>query len=176
LRESMHELSEQVRRLSEEVALSWWILNQYSDLLQKPLSQVNLLSYVLAAAAEAAARTTILPPALSMPALIAKSLKGCKQSRVKDIALLALFQESDSVSVVLEQHPMDHGEPTRILLVSSILGRIREFNDASLAVSTTTRFFPGTKSDMQVAPSRVATQYYDELVFLSSLSQLHGEV
>src|ERR1035441_1745563 len=68
----------QLLRLSEESAMLWWLINEYSDSLQKSTPNISALDYAIAAAVEASRRTLILPPPNSMGALLTRALKPCR--------------------------------------------------------------------------------------------------
>jgi GTPase-associated system helical domain len=165
-------LSEQIRRLAEESALLWWVLGEYSTSLERRTTGLTRGEYALAAGAEAADRTHILPPPPSAGALLTRALKPCKADSKKPLTLVDFLNATDRDLRATILKRIDIGASPDLVPLTTGLAKTEEFDDAAAAVKVLPRICPGVKVEHAISPSEAAQQFYDELMFLKALRVL----
>jgi len=174
IKESHRALARRVRRLAEESALLWWLLGEYSACLKLPVSSVSAADYALAAAAEAADRTHILPPPPSIGALLARSLKPCKDRGRKklNIAQYVAGKNGDWRAEYLKK--LEFANCVDLVPLTTVISKCQEFGDAEGAMKVIPNICPGVNSKLELLPTEAAQQFYAELMFLKALVAARG--
>lgn len=172
--ESSHELlAKRISRLAEESSLLWWLVVGYSDVLQKPISELTSDSYAFAGAAEAADRTNIVPPPPSIRPLFRKVFQGCKPSQKK--STLADYVKAANAkwrSAYLTS--VNASDCFAVCPVTAALAKTEELGSPAQAFKVLRKISPGVKADIQLAPEEAAVQLYNEILFLRALRAMEG--
>jgi len=166
---SHKELARRIEQLAEETALLWWVLGEYSDSLQQPVSKLDPESYALAAAAEAAQRTVRLPPSPSIGPLLRRVLQPCKSSE-KKIELSDYLKATDSPWRASQLKSFNVADYRDLSPLCAAVEKTEELGSASAALKAVAKLCPGVKSDLPLAPAQAAQQFYNEIVFHRALS------
>jgi hypothetical protein len=160
---------QQVRRLAEETQLLWWVVGDYSPTLSKRTAELAAISYALVAAAEAAARTLILPTPPASAALLIRVLGSCKSPRKK--ATLEELLTATNGDWRRRQVAATKSEDCRDLVpFCTALEKMEEFDDGAQAVRAVLKLCPDLKPKSELVPDEAARQYFCELSFLAALA------
>lgn len=165
------QLTTRLRRLAEESSIAWWILGEYSELLGKPVSTVSADQYSLAAAAEAARRTRVLPPPSSMKAVLGRALKGCRKPGKAKLSISHYLGQQISWSVDYLKK-VNAGDCIELVPLTAALQKMNELDDAAAVTKALPRLCPGIEQTASLTPVTAATQFYNELMFLRALDEL----
>jgi hypothetical protein len=163
-------LNGQIRRLAEESAILWWVLGEYSPLLQRRTAEIESSDYALVVAAEAADRTSILPPPRSIDALLARALAPCKKGTKKNPTLAHFLNKTKGDWRADYLQRLNYSECEEFVPFTIGLAKAREFNDASAAIKVLPQLCRGFDASLTLSPEQVANQFYIELCFTKSLS------
>jgi len=163
--ESVLEMGEAIKRISEENQFSWWILGRQSSVLKKRREMLTTKEYAFIVAIEAAARMTSLPPPPSVDALITEALTHCKKPSNDPVPLAALIEtvNKDSLNAAI-----DHTAARQLVPVTILLS----FKKKDDKVETAAYQDLGLPLKLQIPPAEAAIQYFHELAFLKALSLL----
>jgi hypothetical protein len=163
--EAVLELGDAMGRIAEENQFLWWLLSRRSSLLNKRREKITAKEYALVAGAEAAERVKVLPPPASVESLIAEVLSHCSKASNTAISLSELIDaaKTDNLRTAV-------AEPDALELcpLTGLLG----VRHAGGAIDGATLGKFGLDPTLKVSPSHAATQYFRELMFLSSLAEL----
>ncbi|WP_263417857.1 GTPase-associated system all-helical protein GASH [Terriglobus albidus] len=162
----------QLLQLSEETALLWWIVNEYSDRLKTSTALLSKLEYAIAAAIEAAERTQILPPSNSMNALLARSLKHCVDTSDEPQSFRQLLEATKERWQAITISPPNPPETKGLLPISTALSKVAEFDNVAGAVQVLSHLCPGLNVETPISATEVAQAAYAEITFLKALSLL----
>lgn len=160
-------LAGRIQQLAEESSLAWWVLNEYSDSLQQPVSDLTLQEYALIAGSEAAMRTLFQPPPHSIGPLIAKVLKLCKSGKKKPV-LADYFETLQPSWRALEVKKWAITDCRDLVPISTGLEKTEELG-AESAMKVLPKLCPGIVTELLMQPEMAALQYFNELAFLQNL-------
>jgi len=172
IRESNQHLAGQVRRLAEESSLLWWVLSEYSSILKCASDKIDRPAFSLVAAAEAAGRTHILPPPASIGALLDRALKPCKAGSKRSLVLGDFLDATDPGFREEQLKKINGADCVDLVPIITALSKCQEFGEAASAVKVLPNLCPGFDPTHALSPTEVALQFYQELMFLKSLSAL----
>jgi len=166
--DSHTKLSARVAQLAEETALLWWVLNEHSDTLQKPVANLDREEYALAAACEAAKRTHLLPPPPSIGPLLARSLKSCKPGKTRPVFADYLEAAKLNGCIIQMKSPL-LADCRDLLPICAALEKMAELGDLDSVLKVIPKLCPGVSGKQPLAPEQAAQQFYNELIFLRAL-------
>jgi hypothetical protein len=167
-------LASEVRRLAEETGMLWWILTEYSASLDCPTSDLTATEYALAAAAEAADRTQIVPPPLSADALVTRALRPCKSAPDKTLTLADFLAATNPTWRDVRLTQIGHIDFPYLVPVTTALTKNQEIDDAAQAAQVAAKLCPGIVAEHPLSPSEIAHLFYCELMFFKALSALEA--
>jgi hypothetical protein len=165
---SHRELANRIEQLAEESALLWWVLAEYSDALQRPVSKLAPEAYALAAAAEAAQRTMNLPPPPSIGPLLARALQPCKASE-KKLVLSDYVKATDPLWRAAHVKSVNVVDCRDLSPLCAALEKTEELGSATTGLKAVAKLCPGVKGDLPLTPAQAAQQFYNEILFLRAL-------
>jgi hypothetical protein len=165
VKESHKQLGEVIGRLTEESQFLWWLIGRRSPFLNKRREELSAAAYCLPAAAEAAERVGLLPPAASVESLIDATLAQCTKGERDSTSLGDLISSADPTWVQRVAHTPEVSDLTPI---ASLLGASSQ--KGKLTAESLKRF--GISARMKFSPFEVAEQYFRELMFIRALEQL----
>jgi GTPase-associated system helical domain len=165
-------LAKRVEQLAEESALLWWVLAEYSDALQQPVHKLTAESYALAAASEAAQRTTHLPPPPSIGPLLARALQSCEPSGKKKLVLANYVKAANPLWRAAHVKSVNVSDCRDLNPLCAALEKTDELGSAPTALRTLSKLCPGVKGELPLTPSQAALQFYNEILFLRALDAL----
>ena len=169
--ESHRELARRIARLAEESALLWWVIAEYSDALNKPVTNLIPEDYALPAATEAAQRTIHLPPPPSIGPLLVRALKGCNESEKKP-KLIDYLKGTAIDWRVAYVKSIRIAECRDLAPISAALEKTEELGSGATALKALEKLCPGLDNKLSVAPEQAAQQFYNEIVFLRALEAI----
>jgi hypothetical protein len=164
----------QILRLSEESALLWWLINEYSDRLKKNTAGLSTLEYALAAAVEASERTHVLPPSNSMNALISRALTPCRVEPDEPFSLDQLLGATDAEWRTPFVNGLSLVDSKGLLPIMTGLAKTDEFGNAASATQVLPNLCPGLNLAIRISAANAAKATYAEIMFLEALSQISG--
>lgn len=159
------ELGDVLGRLSEESQFLWWLVGRRSSSLNLRRDKLTPEAYALPAAAEAAERVTLLPPAGSMESLLDEALAQCgvpKRLHAPLVEFIDAAAEEWVKGAVTASTAPDLTPLTGILAVRRAGGKA----DANTLKQL--RIPPKTEA----SPAEAARQYFHELMFLRALREI----
>ena len=169
IRDGDSKAADQIRRLAEESALLWWVFNEHSSVLDRPLSSLSVAEYALFAGFEAADRSHVIPPSPSMHALICRALRCCKGSSNKKLPLadyLGAIDEGRRLSILQK---FNFADCLDLVPIITALSKCQECQDVGYAMKVLPNLCQGIASDIELLPTEAAQQFYAELLFLNAL-------
>jgi len=163
---------QQIRRLAEETGLLWWLLGEYSTTMKQERASVEVETYSLIAAAEAAERTLIVPPPPSIYAILGRALAGCKQQKSGKFPLKRFVGAPDAVwrGNFILSHPANDCADLVPLLTA--LAKTNEAGGIQVLAKVLPQACPGVEADIPLSGPETSNQFYNELMFLKSLANL----
>ena len=163
-------LGKQIRRLAEESALLWWVVNEYSSSLDCRTSELAASEYAIVAATEAAERTHLLPPPRSAKALLTRALKPCKKKATATFTLEQLLSATPASSrnSLVKTLRLEHCKDLVPLLTGLI--KTEEFGSATAAAQVLEKLSQGFDSSYLLSPPQAAFCAYCELMFIKALN------
>jgi len=172
IKEGNKRLSDQIRRLAEESALLWWVISDSCFTLKRRTTSLTSVEFSLVAGAEAAQRTIILPPPVSIGFLLNRALAPCKAATKKKLSLQDFLEASDAcfrAELLAKLNFADCGE---LLPITTALSKSQEFGEAASVSKVMPNLCPGFNVDHPLLPEDAALQFYNELIFLKALAEL----
>lgn len=159
------ELGESLRRIAEENQFVWWLLSRRSSLLGIRRDKISSKEYFLVAAAEAAERVSVLPPPVSVGALIDEVLTHCAKSSNGTAPLADLVRAANigSLNAVISVPGVRDLCPLVCLVERRRRGNEidgQALQELNIPVS------------FKISPGDLANQYFRELTFLRGLACL----
>lgn len=170
IQDSHSTLANQVKRLSEETALLWWVLSEYSTSLKRRTAEMSPVSYSLAAASEAADRTHVMPPPSCSNELLIRALKPCEVGAVSTFPIAEFLTAADNEWRVALLKKIDIAGVTDLVPLLLCLAKYQEFGDADSAIKVIPRLCPGFTTERRLSPEEASHQFYAELMFLKALA------
>lgn len=167
-------LGERLQQLAEELALLWWVFNEYSDELQAPLAELSPQAYALAAASEAAKRTHIMPPPPCIGPLLDRALRNCKAGK-KNAVLADYVEAADSAWRTNQAKALKVNDCRDLVPLSTAIEKAEELGDPASALKAIPKLCPGVSTSSALSPIQAAQQFYNELAFLRALSDTRAE-
>ena len=161
-------LSARQAQLAEETGLLWWVLNEYSDALGMPVSELSAQNYALVAASEAAKRTQMLPPPPSIGPLLIRALTSCRSSK-KELTFADFISATDSGWRTAQAKAISAVDCGDIVPFCLAIQKSEELGDVSMALKALPKL-SGISGDLVLSPFQAALQYYQELIFLKALT------
>jgi hypothetical protein len=162
----------QIRRLSEETDLLWWVLSESCFTLKSRTNDLTVVGFALIAAAEAAQRTHVLPPPVSMDALLRRALAPCKTKSKGHFLLQDYLGGLDISFRDAQLTKMFFADCTDLLPISAALAKYQEFGEVTPAINVIPNICPGFKVDKEILPIDASLQFYNEIMFLKALALL----
>lgn len=164
IKESHQQLGEVIGRLTEESQFMWWLIGRRSPSLNRRREQLSGKEYAFLAAAEAAKRVKLLPPAASVASLLDEVLSQCKAGSAS-ASLPELIASTDDawVRTVVSILPAPELTP-----LAALLAEKKEKGKCSTIALKTFRILAKTK----VTPVEASRQYFNELMFLRAMKEL----
>ena len=155
-----------IGRLTEESQFLWWLIGRKSPSLNRRRDQLTQETYAFPAAAEAAKRVTLLPPAASVASLIEEVLSQCGKVERASLSLPELIASVDSnwVQTVASVLPAPDFTPLSALLAE------RKGN-VNLIAATLKRLRISAKT--KTTPVEASIQYFKELMFLRAIGKVN---
>lgn len=165
LGDAVNELGDTMGRISEENQFLWWLVGRRSSILNTRRDKLAPKNYALVAAAEAAERVTLLPPAASVESLLDEVLSQCGTDPDSHIPLVDILGTTNPDWVKIAET----GSVTKDLTpIASLLGIQREAGKVDAQALKQLHLSTKGKS----SPAEAARQYFRELMFLRALKQL----
>ena len=161
-------LANRIEQLAEESALLWWVLAEYSDALQRPISELSPETYALAAAVEAAQRTIQLPPLPSIGSLLARALRLYKATN-KKLVLADYVKATDPIWRADHVKSVIVADCRDLSPLCAAIEKTEELGSAATAITALPKFSPGVNGKLPLTPAEAAQQFYNEIVFLRAL-------
>lgn len=166
MKESHSKLGEVINRLTEETQFLWWLVGRRSPMLNSRRALLTAETYALPAAAEAAERVALLPPAASVESLLDEALAQCNErgrdsASITDLIAAAnaeWLQRTASTITVLELAPL-----------AALLAGRRASGKEDARLLKQLRISPR----MKATPAEAARQYFHELMFLRALEEVN---
>jgi len=168
--ESNARISGHLQQLAEESSMLWWVVSEFSDAFQKPVTDLAAQEYALAAASEAAQRTRLLPPPPCIGPLIDRALKPCKPGKKQPV--FADYLEATKPDWRATQVKLLSVADCRDLVPFCVaLEKTEELGEAASALKVLSKLCPGVSGEMPLPPTDAAQQFYAELIFLRALAE-----
>jgi hypothetical protein len=166
LKESHEQCAAAIGRLSEESQFLWWILGRRSPLLKAGRGELSTEAYALSAAAEAAARVWVLPPATSVEALIGEALAQCGNDARASTSLLELIAAGRVQPPAMKA---DAADLLKLVPIAALV--VEQHNRGKVDAGWFKKL--AVRQKTKVTPIQAARQYFRELTFLRALEELH---
>lgn len=164
MKESHQQLGDVIVRLTEESQFLWWLIGSRSSALNICREQLATDVYALPAAAEAAERVAILPPAASIESIIDETLLQCGKKSAPSMTVHDLVVSADAswAQGVTNLAGASELTPVAYLLAARLqTGKL----DATLIKTF------GLPAKMKITQHEAAHQFFHELVFLRALDE-----
>ena len=165
IKESHQQLGKVIGRLTEESQFLWWLVGRRSSALNKSRETLAVAAYALPAAAEAADRVTLLPPAASVESLLDEVLTQCGEGTPTKMLLSDLIAATESEWIQREANSTVAADLTPL---ASILAARKAGGKSDATLLKQLRIQPKMKS----SPQEFARQYFRELIFLRAIQQM----
>lgn len=165
-------LENQIRRLAEESALLWWVVNEYSSSLNRRTAEISSWEYVIVSAAEAAERTHLIPPPRSAHALLTRALKLCVQSADPTGNFERILSGASPTWRAEFVKTLKLDQCGSLLPIVTGLAKSDEFGSTVASVQVLPKLCPGVDVQALLSPSRAAFAAYCELMFIKALNIL----
>jgi hypothetical protein len=162
MKESHQQLGDIIGRMSEESQFLWWLIGRRSSALETRRELLTADGYALPAAAEAAERVLVLPPASSVESLLDEVLSQCGKKSGAPMGPANILVNLDSkwiqnVTPVANAHELTP-------LVSLVASR-----PATGKVDAAATKAAGLPPKIKFTAAEAARQYFRERVFLRAL-------
>lgn len=162
MKESHQQLGEVIVRLTEESQFLWWLIGHRSPALNVRREQLAADAYALPAAAEAAERVAILPPAAGIESILGETLSQCGKKSATNMTLPDLIASIDANWAQSAASTANELTPIASLLAMRP-------PTGKLAADSIKKF--GIPSKMKITPLEAARQFFRERVFLRALEE-----
>ena len=164
IKESHQQLGDVIVRLTEESQFLWWLIGHRSFALDVHREMLAVDAYALPAAAEAAERVAILPPAASIESILAETLSQCGKKSAPNMTLPDLITSVDAKWAQRATSATTANELTPIANLLAVRPQTGKFD-----VNLTKKL--GIPAKFKVTPLEAACQYFRERVFLRALEE-----
>ena len=165
MKESHQQLGEVIGRLTEESQFLWWLVGRRSSALNRLRELLTAKIYALPAAAEAAERVALLPPAASVESLLDEALAQCAEGGLASMPLADLIAAADADWMQRVASTVAVPELTPL---AALLAKWRTDGKLDASFFKQLRISPKLKA----APSEAARQYFRELIFLRAVEEI----
>jgi hypothetical protein len=165
MKESHQQLGEVIGRLTEESQFLWWLIGEHSSALDMRRKELAVEAYALPAAAEAADRVSLLPPAASVESLLDEVLAQCGKGTQTKMLLSDLFA---ATKVEWIQRAANSTGAADLTPLASMLAVHKAGEKPDASSLKLLRIQPKTKA----SPQEAARQYFRELMFLRSIQEV----
>lgn len=165
MKESHQRLGEVINRLTEESQFLWWLIGRQSPSLHIRREMLSREAYALPAAAEAANRVMLLPPASSVESLLDEAISQCKRGGRDSVSLPDLIEAADANWLKDTQLTASAVELTPF---TALLAERQHGKSLSQAVLKRL-LIPG---NTKVTPIEASHQYFRELMFLRAIQEM----
>lgn len=162
MKASHERLGEVIGRLTEESQYLWWLIGRWSPNMKTRRDPLSAAEYALPAAAEAAARVSLLPPAASVEALLEEVLNQCGKRGEAKTSLLDLLLDGNHTQD-------DKTKATQELTPLATLLAERSQSSKPDVDSLKRLGFPPKAT---ISPIEAARQYFRELVFIRAMADI----
>ena len=162
VKESHQQLGDVIVRLTEESQFLWWLIGRRSPALNIRRELLGADSYALPAAAEAAERVAILPPAASIESILGEALAQCEKKSAASLTLPDLVSSADANWGKTAVSAAAANELTPVAqLLTAWVQTGKQDADAIKKI--------GFPAKTKVTPLDAARQYFRERIFLRAL-------
>lgn len=155
----------QWEKLMEESQFLWWLIGRRSAQLQSQRESLRADFYAFPAAAEAAERVALLPPAPSIESLLEEVLAQCKPTKNGEGDLQHFIAEASPLWARGAARAAQLQELTPIASLLGVRATEAKIDPKSWKPLRVT-------PKMKLSPAAAATQYFRELMFLRALNEL----
>ena len=164
-KESKGEFGRVMRRLTEESQFLWWLIGRRSPSLNARRDSLTADVYALPAAAEAAERVAILPPAASIESLLNEALAQCIPAKHPAMSFEDLIDAVDPGW--MKRAGVAHASP-ELTPIAAILAARQAGANYDAKYLKQLRVPPKTK----IGPAEASRQYFRELMFIQALTEV----
>lgn len=165
IKESHQQLGDVIVRLTEESQFLWWLIGRRSSALNVCRELLSSETYALPAAAEAAERVAILPPAASIESILDETLSQCGKKSAPSLTLAELVANVDANWA---QSVATSAMACELTPIASLVAMRPK--SGKLDVNSIRKF--GMTPKMKFTPSEAARQFFRERLFLRALDKL----
>lgn len=165
MKHTHQQLGEVIGRLAEESQFLWWLVGRRSSALNTRRELLTAETYALPAAAEAAERVALLPPAASVESLLDDALAQCRKGGRASMPLADLIDAADANWV---QHVASAVTAPELTPLAALLAKRRADGKLHANLLKQLRISP----KMEVTPTEAARQYFRELIFLRAAEEI----
>ena len=165
MKESHQQLGKVIDRLTEESQFLWWIIGRRSPSLNARREQLTAEAYALPAAAEAATRVLLLPPAASVESLLGESLSQCSKAGRASALLTELIASADAGWV---QSTASSAATPELTPLAALLAERQQGGKLSAAALKKLRISGKPKA----TPIEASQQYLRELMFVRAMQEV----
>jgi hypothetical protein len=164
-KESREEFGRAMRRLAEESQFLWWLIGRRSPALNARRESLTADVYALPAAAEAAERVALLPPAASIESLLDEALAQCIQAKHPTMSFEDLVDAVDAGW--MKRAGLAAASP-ELTPIAAILATRQAGAKYDAKYLKQLRIPPKTK----IGPAEASRQYFRELMFIQALAEV----
>ncbi len=165
MKESHQQLGKVIGRLTEESQFLWWLIGRRSPYLNARREQLTAEAYALPAAAEAAMRVLLLPPAASVESLLGEALSQCGKAGRASAPLTDLIASADAGWV---QNTASAATTPELTPLAALLAERQQGRKLSAAALKKLRISAKPKT----TPIEASRQYLRELMFLRAMQEV----